>query len=101
MTINLVVVVMFYNKSVQEIYQTMFTVCSIMVTNTMACLVFRNTKLGIHEHITTTSEMSPDRSRSLPMFRRPVNSTLVLGTGVSDTDDATTDPATESKKEGI
>ncbi|KAK6996016.1 hypothetical protein R3P38DRAFT_3371410 [Favolaschia claudopus] len=98
-TVNLIVVAMFYEHSLPDIYRTMFTTVSVMVTNTMAGLVFRNTKLGVHEHILTTSEMPTDRTNNtLPMFRRPVDSTMrsSIILDPSSTDD-TTDRATDSK----
>ncbi|KAJ7466245.1 hypothetical protein B0H11DRAFT_2307579, partial [Mycena galericulata] len=66
-TVNLLVVIMFYNKAVSQVYRTMFTVPGLMVTNAMACLVFRNTKSGLQARIMTTSDMT-DRSNSLPMI---------------------------------
>ncbi|KAJ7258052.1 hypothetical protein B0H12DRAFT_1015043 [Mycena haematopus] len=56
-TVNLFNVIMFYNQDVAEAYRTMFSVCNIMLTNCMACLVFRNTKFGYHGRVATTSEL--------------------------------------------
>ncbi|KAJ7900893.1 hypothetical protein B0H13DRAFT_2336310 [Mycena leptocephala] len=55
-TSNTLVTVMLYNTSVALAYRTMFTVCNIMVTNAMACHVFRNTKFGLGN--TTTSDLT-------------------------------------------
>ncbi|KAJ7661575.1 hypothetical protein DFH06DRAFT_1043523 [Mycena polygramma] len=68
-TSNTLVVAMFYNTHVATTYRTMFTVCNIMVTNAMACHVFRNTKFGLHQRIITTSEMTTMRvTQTLPRF---------------------------------
>jgi len=96
-TVNLVVVTMFYNQAVPEIYRTMFTGGSVMVTNAMAGLVFRNTKLGLNARIMTTSDMSPEKTNTLPMFRRPVRSSIILD-GTNATEEAL-DRTTDSKKE--
>ncbi|KAF8132233.1 hypothetical protein K438DRAFT_1454634, partial [Mycena galopus ATCC 62051] len=42
--INLLNLIMFYNQERSDSYRTMFTVCNVMITNCLACLVFRNTK---------------------------------------------------------
>ncbi|KAF7345477.1 hypothetical protein MVEN_01566000 [Mycena venus] len=65
-TANTLTVVMFYNTRVAPTYRVMFTVCNIMVTNAMACHVFRNTKFGYHRRITTTSEIVSRMSGVLP-----------------------------------
>jgi len=56
-TSNLLTVIMFYNQDVDEPYRTMFTVSNAMITNTLACYVFRNTKFGHHRRVITTSEI--------------------------------------------
>ncbi|KAJ7863160.1 hypothetical protein B0H13DRAFT_2237146 [Mycena leptocephala] len=67
-TANTLSVVMFYNNRVAPTYRVMFTVCNVMVTNAMACHVFRNTKFGFHRRIITTSEIIMSRvSRSIPL----------------------------------
>ncbi|KAJ7452777.1 hypothetical protein B0H11DRAFT_1741655 [Mycena galericulata] len=96
-TVNLIVVAMFYNQAVPEIYQTMFTVSSVMVTNAMAGLVFRNTKLGLNARIMTTTDMSPEKTNTIPIFRQPVRSSIILD-GTNATDEAL-DRTTGSKKE--
>jgi hypothetical protein len=35
----------------------MFTTCNVMLTNAMACHVFRNTKFGYHKRVVSTSEL--------------------------------------------
>jgi hypothetical protein len=47
---------MLYNTRVALAYRTMFTVCNIMITNAMACYVFRNTKFGLDK--TTSSDLT-------------------------------------------
>ncbi|KAJ7466249.1 hypothetical protein B0H11DRAFT_1733394 [Mycena galericulata] len=86
-TANLVVVAMFYNQAMPDIYRVMFTAGSVMVTNSMAGLVFRNTKLGLNARIMTTSDMSAEKTNTLPMFRRPVRSSITLR-GSNTTDEA-------------
>ncbi|KAJ7913405.1 hypothetical protein B0H13DRAFT_1712652 [Mycena leptocephala] len=55
-TSNTLVTVMLYNTRVALAYRTMFTVCNIMITNAMACYVFRNTKFGLDK--TTSSDLT-------------------------------------------
>jgi len=55
-TSNTLVTVMLYNTRVALAYRTMFTVCNIMITNAMACYVFRNTKFGLDK--ATSSDMT-------------------------------------------
>ncbi|KAJ7452763.1 hypothetical protein B0H11DRAFT_1741721 [Mycena galericulata] len=86
-TANLVIVAMFYNKAMPEVYRIMFTAGSVMVTNSMAGLVFRNTKLGLNARIMTTSDMSAEKTNTLPMFRRPVRRSITLR-GSNTTDEA-------------
>ncbi|KAJ7914792.1 hypothetical protein B0H13DRAFT_1611182 [Mycena leptocephala] len=62
--------IMAYSSRVTDIYRTMFLVCTVMVTNCMACHVFRNTKFGYHRRVVTTTELN---SRSTPIFRMPVH----------------------------
>jgi hypothetical protein len=66
-TANTLTVVMFYNTRVAPTYRVMFTVCNIMVTNAMACHVFRNTKFGFHRRIATTSDILSRVSESIPL----------------------------------
>ncbi|KAJ7803191.1 hypothetical protein B0H14DRAFT_2889545 [Mycena olivaceomarginata] len=66
-TANTLTVVMFYNTRVAPTYRVMFTVCNIMVTNAMACHVFRNTKFGFHRRIATTSDILSRVSGSIPL----------------------------------
>ncbi|KAK7031720.1 hypothetical protein R3P38DRAFT_2521771 [Favolaschia claudopus] len=68
-TANTLTVVMFYNTRVAPTYRVMFTVCNIMVTNAMACNVFRNTKFGFHRRIATTSQIMSgvSASTSIPL----------------------------------
>jgi hypothetical protein len=47
---------MLYSTRVAIAYRTMFTVCNIMITNAMACYVFRNTKFGLDKP--TSSDMT-------------------------------------------
>ncbi|KAJ7277425.1 hypothetical protein C8J57DRAFT_1309187 [Mycena rebaudengoi] len=68
---NLPAVIMTFNTGVSPGYRVMFYVCTVMVTNCMACHVYRNTKFGFHKRITTTVELASRASRSIPMFRTP------------------------------
>ncbi|KAJ6465767.1 hypothetical protein C8R45DRAFT_1173402 [Mycena sanguinolenta] len=67
---NLLNVIMFYNQDVAEAYRTMFSVCNIMITNCMACLVFRNTKFGYHKRVVTTSELMSRQSGSVLVMHK-------------------------------
>ncbi|KAF7373748.1 hypothetical protein MSAN_00586300 [Mycena sanguinolenta] len=69
-TVNLLNVIMFYNQDVAEAYRTMFSVCNIMLTNCMACLVFRNTKFGYHKRVATTSELVSRQNGSVLVMHR-------------------------------
>ncbi|KAF7309391.1 hypothetical protein MIND_00309900 [Mycena indigotica] len=66
-TANAVTVAMFYNKAVAPTYRVMFTVCNLMLTNAMGCRVFRNTKFGYHQRITTTADILSGQSLSIPL----------------------------------
>ncbi|KAJ7913195.1 hypothetical protein B0H13DRAFT_1612860 [Mycena leptocephala] len=70
---NIPSAVMSYNSRVTATYRTMFFVCTVMVTNCMACHVFRNTKFGYHRRVVTTTELNSRAIRSTPMFRMPVH----------------------------
>ncbi|KAJ7222153.1 hypothetical protein GGX14DRAFT_558254 [Mycena pura] len=54
-TSNTLVTVMLYNTRVAFAYRTMFTMCNIMITNAMACHVFRNTKFGLDKMTSSDS----------------------------------------------
>ncbi|KAJ7277426.1 hypothetical protein C8J57DRAFT_1309190 [Mycena rebaudengoi] len=68
---NLPAAIMTFNTGISVEYRVMFYVCTVMVTNCMACHVYRNTKFGFHKRITTTVELASRASRSIPMFRTP------------------------------
>lgn len=44
---NLITSIMMYVPGVGPIYHSMFSIPNVMLTNIMACYVYRNTKLGI------------------------------------------------------
>ncbi|KAJ7167886.1 hypothetical protein C8R46DRAFT_1163219 [Mycena filopes] len=69
-TSNILALIMFYNTSIQETYSKMFTAPNLMIANVMACHVFRNTKLGFHKRVVTTTELK-------------TNSLLMMNTGPS------------------
>jgi len=97
-TVNLLTVIMFYNHDVAESYRTMFTVCNIMITNCMACLVFRNTKFGYHKRVVTTSElMSRSTGSTLVMHKRPGQNSggrtdMLNGVHITNMTEQTLDP---------
>ncbi|KAF7350078.1 hypothetical protein MVEN_01309700 [Mycena venus] len=64
---------MSYNSRVTATYRTMFFVRTVMVTNCMACHVFRNTKFGYHARVVTTTELNSRTTRSAPMIRMAVH----------------------------
>ncbi|KAJ7248972.1 hypothetical protein C8J57DRAFT_1357332 [Mycena rebaudengoi] len=68
---NLPAVIMIFSTEISVEYRVMFYPCTVMVTNCMACHVYRNTKFGFHKRITTTVELASRASRSIPMFRTP------------------------------
>ncbi|KAJ6464822.1 hypothetical protein DFH09DRAFT_1225893 [Mycena vulgaris] len=72
---NIPAAIMTYHASLAVAYRTMFFVCTVMITNCMACHVFRNTKFGFHRRIVTTTELTSRASGTIPMFRSPVNQT--------------------------
>ncbi|KAF7349071.1 hypothetical protein MVEN_01429000 [Mycena venus] len=67
---NILVVVMFFNTRVGEIYRVMFTDPNLVITNAMVCLVFRNTKFGYHKRVATTSELSQNSAGSTLFMQR-------------------------------
>ncbi|KAK7046337.1 hypothetical protein R3P38DRAFT_2401332, partial [Favolaschia claudopus] len=56
------------NKEVTPMFRTMFFLCTTMVTNCMACHVFRNIKFGYHGGGLATSQSGSRASRTIPMF---------------------------------
>ncbi|KAH7924531.1 hypothetical protein BV22DRAFT_1090750 [Leucogyrophana mollusca] len=78
---NLLTVVMIYMSAVPVPYRTMFPVPNVMLTNAMACHVFRSTKLGV---ITEDGTAFGDTQDLLPLtFRRgernDVDSRIIVG----------------------
>lgn len=43
---NAIATILVFNTNLSVTYRTMFSVSNVMVTNAMACHVFRNTKFG-------------------------------------------------------
>ncbi|KAJ6506108.1 hypothetical protein DFH09DRAFT_1334847 [Mycena vulgaris] len=77
--VNLLCGIMYYNQAVTESYRVMFTVSNVMITNCMACAVFRHTKFGYHFRVVTTSErLSRTAGSSIIMQRRPARSNTML-----------------------
>ncbi|KAJ7192842.1 hypothetical protein GGX14DRAFT_379755 [Mycena pura] len=70
LTANLVVVVMYYNTQVATTYSTMFTSCNVMLTNAMACHVYRNTKFGYHKRVVSTSELMTRDTQSVIIMHK-------------------------------
>ncbi|KAF8166292.1 hypothetical protein K438DRAFT_1984337 [Mycena galopus ATCC 62051] len=102
---NLLIVIMFYNQHVAQLYRTMFTVCNVLITNCMACLVFRNTKFGYHKRVATTSEIASQTAGSaLVMHRRPQQggrvNTMLNGVQVTHTTEQTVDGGNLPLKKG-
>ncbi|KAF7289027.1 hypothetical protein HMN09_01350600 [Mycena chlorophos] len=56
-TSNALAVAMFYNTRVAPTYRVMFSITNVAVTNSMGCSVFRNTKFGYHERVTSTLDI--------------------------------------------
>ncbi|EGN93363.1 hypothetical protein SERLA73DRAFT_189575 [Serpula lacrymans var. lacrymans S7.3] len=72
---NLLTVIMVFDKRVPSVYHTMFTVPNLMLTNAMACHVFRSTKLGLIRGFRNDSSLlSTNRSIHLPIHRRTARS---------------------------
>ncbi|KAF8189564.1 hypothetical protein K438DRAFT_1676795 [Mycena galopus ATCC 62051] len=69
---NLPSAIMSFNDRVTATYRTMFFVCTVMVTNCMACHVLRNTKFGYHRRVVTTTELHSRTTRSTAMVRMPI-----------------------------
>ncbi|EMD35665.1 hypothetical protein CERSUDRAFT_96777 [Gelatoporia subvermispora B] len=69
---NLLTVAMVYATGVPVTYRTMFTVPNIMLTNSMSCRVFRNTKFGLFRDISmsTMATHSSIRAGSIPLSLR-------------------------------
>ncbi|KAJ7776046.1 hypothetical protein DFH07DRAFT_951954 [Mycena maculata] len=89
---------MSYNSRVTATYRTMFFVSTVMVTNCMACRVFRNTKFGFHRRVVTTTELLSRTTRSMPMFHFTVprsgaqdNAVPTVIIDTATTSDATSD----------
>jgi len=100
---NLLTVAMFYDTNVSEAYRTMFEVPNVMVTNAMACNVFRNTKFGYHSRIVTTSDLKTRESGSIIFMHNRTqknnevgNNIVLRGGRTTDFTGSTTDPAGSS-----
>ncbi|KAJ7903949.1 hypothetical protein B0H13DRAFT_1881967 [Mycena leptocephala] len=70
-TSNLLLVGMFYDNHVAVTYRTLLADPNLMVTNTMVCHVFQNTKFGYHRRIATTSDLMSRTLEFIPTHRRP------------------------------
>ncbi|KAF7367931.1 hypothetical protein MSAN_00858100 [Mycena sanguinolenta] len=69
---NMPSAIMSFNDRVTATYRTMFFVCTVMVTNCMACHVLRNTKFGYHRRVVTTTELRSRTTQSTAMVRMPI-----------------------------
>ncbi|KAJ6503553.1 hypothetical protein C8R45DRAFT_1185204 [Mycena sanguinolenta] len=69
---NLPSAIMSFNDRVTATYRTMFFVCTVMVTNCMACHVLRNTKFGYHRRVVTTTELHSRTIGSAAMVRMSI-----------------------------
>ncbi|KAJ7278019.1 hypothetical protein C8J57DRAFT_1308398 [Mycena rebaudengoi] len=101
--VNLLCGIMYYNQAVTESYRVMFTVSNVMITNCMACAVFRNTKFGYHSRVVTTSElMSRTAGSSIVMQRRPARSnTMLNGIQVTNVIEHAADDSMAFKKDTV
>jgi hypothetical protein len=68
MVFNLLVLIMTFPHSIPIVYHTLFLVPSAVITNIMACRVFRHTKLGLDTEASNVSTMLPQSHRTVPIF---------------------------------
>ena len=88
MGMNLFTVIMIFAPTTSPIIRAMFTIPNLALENSMACLVFRQLKLGI---LKTPGSQTTARSRSgvqLPIVftRRNVGTDTSVGDGTSASD---------------
>jgi hypothetical protein len=72
---NLLTVVLFYAKSLPVVYRVAFTVPNTMLTNVMACRVYRDTKFG-NQWVNPTKNIP-----SIPLQAPTANSSAISALG--------------------
>jgi hypothetical protein len=86
-TCNVIIVAMAYTTSLSGTYRTLFTAVNVMVSNSMACNLFRRLRFNLGPNISsgTTSNVSGRKNRapaqSIPLALRSNHSGVVIETG--------------------
>ncbi|KAF9044987.1 hypothetical protein BJ165DRAFT_1474700 [Panaeolus papilionaceus] len=85
-SLNLLTVIMLFVSSVPPVYRIMFVVPNVVLTNIMACRVFRDTKFGLMRDSLLATSAQMDSTRVLDSrpvrFNRDPNQTFEMSIGI-------------------